>query len=181
MNSEQDPINTGYARALFELARAEEAVGRIEKDLHRLKGILETHPELLGFLKERNIQHEGKRRAIGELFGNRIHPIVTDTLITISNQDRNRRLLKIIDAFETIAEAERQSITGEVISATPLDEATVRRIAEALERRTGKKVQLFQRVDASILGGAIIELGGQIIDGSLRRRLTRIREHMMRT
>lgn len=176
----QDPINTGYARALFELARAEDAVDRVENDLHRLRELLEANPELLGFLKERNIQHEGKRRAISELLENRAHPIVVDTLITISNQDRSRRLPAIIDEFRAITAAERQSITGEVVTAMPLDETTVRRMAKELGRRTGKNVQLFQRVDPSILGGAIIKVGGQIIDGSLRRKLRRIQEHMMR-
>jgi F-type H+-transporting ATPase subunit delta len=175
-----DPINTGYARALFELARAEDAVERVEEDLRRLKEVLETHPELLGFLKEGRIQHEGKRRAIGELFEDRVHPVVVDTLITISNQDRNRRLPAIIEAFEAITTAERKRITGEVVTAIPLGEETVRRMAKELERRTGKNVQLYQRVDPAILGGAIIKVGGQIIDGSLRRKLSEIREQMTR-
>jgi F-type H+-transporting ATPase subunit delta len=180
MNMAGDPINTGYARALFELARAENAVERVEEDVRRLKEILDTHPELLGFLKERRVQHEGKRRAIGELFEDRIHPIVVDMLMTISNQDRNRRLPAILSAFEAITAAERKRITGEVITAIPLDEEVVRRMAKELERRTGKNVQLFQRVDPSILGGAIIKVGGQIIDGSLRRKLGEIREQMTR-
>jgi F-type H+-transporting ATPase subunit delta len=47
-----------------------------------------------------------------------------------------------------------------------------------LSRITGKSVQLFQKVDPSILGGAIIKVGEQIIDGSLRRKLDQLKERL---
>jgi F-type H+-transporting ATPase subunit delta len=43
---------------------------------------------------------------------------------------------------------------------------------------TGKNVQLFQKIDPAILGGAIITVGEQIIDGSLRRKLDQIKDKL---
>ena len=169
-----DPINTGYARALFEMAQAEGVVSRIAEELYRLGELLKANPELLQFLKDPNIKAEGKRQALSELFQGRVHPLVLSTLITLSDQDRGGRVQHIIEEFSAIADAARQQVTGEVTTAIALDGVTLGKLITELNRVTGKSVQLFQKVDPAILGGAIIKVGEQIIDGSLRRKLDQI-------
>jgi F-type H+-transporting ATPase subunit delta len=173
-----DPINLGYARALFEQAQAEGAVSRVEEELFRLRELLKGSPDLLQFLKDPNIKREGKRQALSELFQGRVSALVLNTLITLTDQDRGGRLVHIIEEFSTVASAARQQVTGEVTTAIHLDDATLARLAAELSRITGKKVQLLQKIDPAILGGAIIQVGEQIIDGSLRRRLDQIKEKL---
>lgn len=173
-----DPINTGYARALLELALAENAVGRVEEELFRLRELLKANPALLEFLKNPNVKHEGKRQALAELFQNRVHPLVLNLLIAISDQDRGGRIPQIIEQFSAQAAAARQSVTGEVVTAITMDDATLKRLTAELSRTTGKNVQLFQKVDPSILGGAIIRIGDQVIDGSLRRKLNQLKDQL---
>lgn len=173
-----DPINTGYARALFEMAQAESVTDRVEEELIRLRDLLKASPELLQFLKDPNIQHEGKRKALAELFQGRVHPVVLTMLIALSDQDRVGRLPHIIEEFSALAAAARQKITGEITTAVPLDDGTVQRFAAELSRITGKTVRLIPRVDPGILGGAIIQVGEQIIDGSLRRKLDQIQQRL---
>jgi F-type H+-transporting ATPase subunit delta len=175
-----DPINTGYARALFEMAQAEGATSRVEEELFRLRELLKSNPDLLQFLKDPNVKHEGKRKALGDLFQGRVHPLVLNWLLTLSDQDRGGRVLQVIEEFSAVASAARQLVTGEVVTAVPLDDATLKRIAAELSRITGKNVQLLQKVDPSILGGAIIKVGEQIIDGSLRHKLEQIKERLVR-
>jgi F-type H+-transporting ATPase subunit delta len=173
-----DPINTGYARALFEMAQAEGVVARVEEELFRLRELLKANPELLQFLKDPNVKAEGKRQALGDLFQSRVHPLVLSTLISLSDQDRAGRVLHVIEDFSTIAAAARQTITGEVTVVVTLDDATLGRMATELSRITGKNVKLLQKIDPAILGGAIITVGEQIIDGSLRRKLDQLKERL---
>ena len=173
-----DPINTGYARALFEMAQAEGVVARVEEELFRLRELLKANPELLEFLKDPNVKAEGKRSALGDLFQGRVHPLVLSTLITLSDQDRAGRVLHVIEDFSTVAAAARQTVTGEITTAITLDDATLNRLATELSRITGKNVKLLQKIDPAILGGAIITVGEQIIDGSLRRKLDQIKEKL---
>ena len=147
--------------------------------MFRLREVLKKNPDLLQFLKDPNVKHEGKRKALSELFGGRVHPLVLNTLLTLSDLDRGGRVLQIIEEFSAVASAARQLVTGEVVTAVPLDDATLKRIAAELSRITGKNVQLLQKVDPSILGGAIIKVGDQIIDGSLRNKLAQIKERLV--
>ncbi len=173
-----DPINTGYARALFEMAQAEGVVSRVEEELFHLRELLKANPELLQFLKDPNVKPEGKRQALGDLFQGRVHPLVLSTLISLSDQDRAGRVLHVIEDFSTIAAAARQTITGEVTVVVAVADATLGRMATELSRITGKNVKLLQKIDPAILGGAIITVGEQIIDGSLRRKLDQMRERL---
>jgi F-type H+-transporting ATPase subunit delta len=177
----KDSVNIGYARALFEMAQAENAVSRVEEELFRLRELLKTNPALLEFLKNPNIKREGKRQALTEIFENRAHPLVLNALLTLTDQDRISRILHIIEEFSAIAAESRQKVSGEITTAVPLDDATLRRLAGELSKITGKNVQLFQRVDASILGGAVIKVGEQVIDASLRRKLNEIREKLVKS
>jgi len=173
-----DPINAGYARALFEMARAEGLTEPIQQGLFRFRDLLRREPALLEFLKDPNIQPEGKRKALLELLEGRLHPVLLNWLLTLSEQGRIGRFFPIVEEFDSVAAAARQKITGEITTAFPLDEATLSRLAVELNRLTGKTVQLFPKTDPAILGGAVIQIGDQIIDASLRRRLEQIQQRL---
>ena len=172
------PIHEGYARAMLEMARAEGVVARAEEEFFRLRELLKQTPDLLKFLKDPNIKREGRRHALSELFAGKVHPLVLNGLLAMSDSDRAGEATQMIDAFIKLASEARQHVSGEVTTAIPLDDALKTRLREALARTTGKNVELFQKVDPSILGGAIIKLGDQVIDGSLRTKLNRIREQL---
>ena len=173
-----DPINVGYARALFEMAQAEGVVGRVEEELFRLRELLKGNPELLQFLKDTSVKREGRRQALADLLQGRVHPLVLNVLLTLSDQDRGGRVLAVIEEFDVVASTARQKVSGEVITARPLNAEIEGRLAVELNRVTGKSVQLFQKVDPSILGGVVIKVGEQVIDGSLRRKLYQIRDRL---
>lgn len=175
-----DPINTGYARALLEMAQAEGVADRIEEELFRLRELLKANPALLEFLKDPNVKREGKRQALAELFQGRVHPLTLNVLLILNDQDRASRLLSIIEEFTGVADAAREKVSGEIVTAIALDDATLKRLCTELSRVTGKKVELFQKIDPSILGGAIVKVGEQIIDGSLRRKLNELKERLAR-
>ncbi len=175
----EDSISKGYAKGLFEVAQAENALAQVQEGLLRLRDLLKSNPNLLQFLKDPNVKREGKRKALGELFDGRVHPLILNALLAISDQDRGGHLTHIIEEFGLIAASARQKVAGEVVTAIKLDDATLQKMAVELSRITGKNVELFQRIDTSILGGAIIQVGEQIIDGSLRRRLNLIKEKLV--
>lgn len=173
-----DPITTGYARALLEMAQAEGVVSRIEEELFRLRELIKANPALLEFLKDANIKREGKRQALSELFQGHVQPLLLNLLLTLADQDRAGRVLQVIEEFSTVASASRQTVTGEVTTAMPLDETTLARLAAELTKVTGKNVQLLQKTDPAILGGVVIKVGEQIIDSSLRRKLDQMQSQL---
>jgi F-type H+-transporting ATPase subunit delta len=90
---------------------------------------------------------------------------------------RNGRLVALEDIaeqFENLRAGEEQTINAQVESALPVSEAHQQKIAQALEKRLGRKVTLEVSTDASLIGGAVIRAGDLVIDGSVKARLEKL-------
>jgi F-type H+-transporting ATPase subunit delta len=89
----------------------------------------------------------------------------------------NRRLgclAEIAALFDTFKDAAEGVADVTLTSAAPLDAAQQGRIAAALERRLARRIRLHCATDPALIGGAVLQSGDLVIDGSLRSRLARI-------
>jgi F-type H+-transporting ATPase subunit delta len=94
---------------------------------------------------------------------------------------QNRRLGQlgaIIRAFNLLAAGHRGETTAEVISARPLDDDQVAAIRTNLKSRVGSDVAVDLSVDPAILGGLVVKVGSQMIDGSIRTKLNNLAQAM---
>jgi F-type H+-transporting ATPase subunit delta len=168
----------GYARAMFSVAEAEDALDEVEDELFRFARALENQHELRDALTDPRLPAERKRAVLVELLGERAHPVTLNLLGFVIDQGRARDLGAIVDELAALAAEQRQSAVAEVRTAVPLGAAHRDRLAEALERATGRKVELKVVVDPAVVGGVVAKVGDQVIDGSVRRRLELARERL---
>jgi F-type H+-transporting ATPase subunit delta len=176
-----DPLVKSYAEALFQVARAEETLNRVEEELTRLNKSLDSNAELREFLSNPQIASDGKKSAFSQIFGGKISPITLHWMNMVVDQGRQRRLPMIIEAFLTLAQEAREKITAEVITSIPLSEDLAKRLEQELSKATKKRVFLKPIVDDSILGGVIVKIENKVIDGSVKHRLEEIRNEMIKT
>jgi len=176
-----DPLVKSYAEALFQVARAEEMLDRVEEELTRLSKSLESNAELREFLSTVQISPDGKKSALSQIFGEKISPIALHWINMVVDQGRQRRLPAIIEAFLTLAQEAREKVTAEVITSIPLSEDLAKRLEQELAKITKKRVFLKPMVDDSILGGVIVKIENKVIDGSVRHRLEEIKNEMIKT
>ncbi len=176
-----DPLVRGYAEALFQMARAEESLDRVEEELTRLKRVLESNAEIKEFLSHLQISSEGKKSAVSQIFGDKVSPLTLHWLHLVIDQGRQRKLLGMIETFFTLAQESREKVTAEVITAMPLSEDLLQRLEKELSRASRKRVFLKPMVDESILGGVIVKMENKIIDGSVKHRLEEIKQEMVKT
>jgi F-type H+-transporting ATPase subunit delta len=176
-----DPLVKSYAEALFQVARAEETLDRVEEELTRLSKSLDSNAELREFLSNPQISSDGKKSALSQIFAGKISPITFHWINMVVDQGRQRRLPTIIEAFLTLTEEAREKVTAEVITAIPLSEDLAKRLEQELSKITKKRVFLKPMVDDSILGGVIVKVQNKVIDGSVRHRLEEIKNEMIKT
>jgi F-type H+-transporting ATPase subunit delta len=176
-----DPLVKSYAEALFQVARAEEMLDRVEEELTRLNKSLDTNAELREFLSNPRITSDGKKSTLSEIFGEKISPITLHWINMVVDQGRQRRLPVIIETFLTLAQEAREKVTAEVITSIPLSEDLAKRLEQELSKVTRKRVFLKPMVDDSILGGVIVKIENKVIDGSVKHRLEEIKNEMIKT
>lgn len=101
-------------------------------------------------------------------------------LLAMANEGTLNQLPHVASAFERYAQqVSQEQLEGEVISAVELDEAQRARIGEDLRARYGSGIELRFQVDPSLIGGLIIRVGDQVLDNSLRARLSAIQRNML--
>jgi F-type H+-transporting ATPase subunit delta len=88
------------------------------------------------------------------------------------------RLPAIVQAFEQYSQGER-AISSDVTSAVALSEEQQAKIASDLRQRYGNQLDVRFGVDPSLIGGLVIRIGDQVLDNSLRARLSAIQRNML--
>jgi F-type H+-transporting ATPase subunit delta len=167
-------VARNYAEALFELARRNEGVDLYHEAVETLRRVLESDPRFRLFLDTPRIAPGEKKRILKEAFGHFPAPFVNFLLVTIDKR-RQRILPDIALEYRGIYDEHLNRVHADVQVARPLDDATVELVRSRLSGLLGKDTVLNIEVRPEIVGGIIVRAGDVVMDGSLRRRLDRMR------
>ncbi len=170
-----------YARALAGLASSPMQRDKFAKDLTAFLDLVgnvdEAGTPLLSILAGRRFP-PSQRKKLLEALTRRIaaDPMVTKFLAHVLDKDRLVGLEEITRAYVRMADEAAGRLQATVTSATALGPEAVAKLQQALGQATGKTIVLTTKVDPELLGGVVAELGGYVLDGSVRTALTRMRQ-----
>ena len=168
----------GYARALFEIAHAEGTLDEVEDELFRFARSYESSDQLRNALTDEMVPAEKRQAIVESLLGGKATSTTTQLIGMVVGSGRGRDLPAIIDKLVQRASSAKQLEVAEVRSAVVLTDAQQSRIAEALAKATGKKVNLKVVVDPSVIGGLVATVGDKVIDDTVRTRLDQVKSRL---
>ena len=99
-------------------------------------------------------------------------------LSLIVGAGRTRDLPEIVDAVVKRSSGSRNLEVAEVRSAMPLSDAQEAKLADALARATGKKLNVKVVVDPTVIGGIVATIGDEVIDDTIRTRLDNVKSRL---
>jgi F-type H+-transporting ATPase subunit delta len=166
----------GYAAAIFEVARAEGILERVERELFGLLPVLESNEELRRTLSDASIPPERRQAIVEDLLGAKFLPLTASIVSFVVSTGRARDLPAIIEKLVERSAAERAHAVAEVRSAVPLSDDQRDRLAKVLSDNLGREVEVKVIVDPDVLGGLVARVGDIVIDGSVRHRLEQLKE-----
>ncbi len=168
-----------YARSLFEVAEDKGRLDEVREQLGQFSEALEDNRELQVFFFSPYFSTEekvdGLRRTVSDA-----DELVLNTLAVLIENHRMPAIHRIRRAYDSLWREHNKLLPVQITSAVELDEAVVRRVSEEIGRQTGREVELTTRVDESVLGGLVLQVGNQILDASIRSRLERLRRQVTR-
>jgi F-type H+-transporting ATPase subunit delta len=168
----------GYARGLFEIARAEGTLDEVEDELFRFARSYESSEELRNALTDENIPPSRRQAIVEDLLGGKATPTTTQLISLIVGSGRSRDLPAIIDRLVSRASSAKNLALAEVRSAVTLTDDQETRLAAALANATGHEVNLKVIVDPNVLGGLVATIGDTVIDGSVRTRIEQLKSRL---
>jgi F-type H+-transporting ATPase subunit delta len=164
-----------YAEALFKVAKAEGKLAEVEDELFRFARALEGSDELREALTDPAIPPARRQQIVEDLLGPKATSTTTALVSLVVGTGRARDLPSIIDELVRMSAAENAKAVAEVRSAVDLTPDQRERLADALQKATGKQVEVKVIVDSSVMGGLVTTIGDTVIDGSVRTRLEQLK------
>jgi F-type H+-transporting ATPase subunit delta len=176
-------VSTGvarrYARALLDVALRGDRAEPTLVELQRAVALVRERPELERVLRHPAVAADKKKRIVASVFTEaRASRPVGRLLALLAERGRFECLPAVEAAYLELWNEHRQVATAEVVTAVPLAAAARRDVASALEKVIGLKVEARERVDASLIGGVVVIVGGKTYDGSVRGRLRALRQRL---
>ncbi|MCZ6853123.1 MAG: F0F1 ATP synthase subunit delta [Gammaproteobacteria bacterium] len=168
-----------YANALFDVAKGERDLERWSRMLKNL-GSAAEHPKVKLLLEAPDVANEQKAFRLIEVCGDELNDRARKFVQVLAINKRLSLLGEIGQQFEVLRALEEQNLDVEVVSAYPLSEAEAEHLAGVLRDKYEKEVTLTSRVDPTLLGGAIIRAGDTVIDGSVRGKLEKLGESLLK-
>ena len=160
-----------YARAAYDIASAHAAQNEWAEQL-AFAAEVAAEPQVIALFGDPRLPPQ----ALVSLFVRGDEPEDSEFvrfLGVLADNHRLRELPEIAALFEQMKRDAEHVLKVRVRSAVPLDEDQSGRLVEALKRRFRSDIELEHTVDPGVLGGAMIDVGEIVIDGSLRGRLAK--------
>jgi F-type H+-transporting ATPase subunit delta len=167
-----------YATALYAVANAEGQLSSVGDELFAVARAVEGNDELRNALGDAHLPAERRQQIIEELLGSRASDVTIGLTSMVVAAGRGRELPDIVDALLELSATQEGRQVAEVRSAIDLSEDQRARLAEALKSATGSDVDVRVVVDPSVVGGLVVRVGDQVIDGTVRHRLAQLRESL---
>jgi len=162
-----------FAEAAFAVAQEANQLDAWLEALDQASSVYDNHAAAI-FLTSPVVPAEKKRAVLAELLPG-VSTEVSRFLAILARRDRLELVPEIAQVFRRLLNEYRGIAVAQVTTAVPIDERQKATIANRLGQRVGKTVTVETSVDPSILGGVIAQIGDNVIDGSVRGRLERLR------
>ncbi len=162
-----------YAEALFRAALEANALGAVAESL-ALAAAIEKDETMRSVLLNPKVTAAQKKQIFQAAAGERLDPVMTSALDLLVDRHREVLIGSIAEQFEQLRSEHEKLVRARITSAQPLTEAQRGDIVRALESRYGMKVEAEVDLDPSLLGGARVQIGDQVIHASVRDALAQM-------
>lgn len=164
-----------YAESLFGVAKENGSLDTVRGQLAELADALGENRELEVFFFSPYFSSQEKLDGLNRAISG-ADPHFLNFLELLVEKHRMPAIFRIRQRFEELWKEENRMLEVTVTSAVELDPAVARQVGEEVERQTGRSVELKSRVDESIIGGLVLQVGNMVLDTSIRNNLEKLRQ-----
>jgi F-type H+-transporting ATPase subunit delta len=166
-----DATMTLAIEASLDAAEARRELDDVEDELFRFGRIVAGDRELGRILNDRYAPAEGKAALLDRLLSGRASPVTEQLLRNVLTGPHAGTADLAIEQLSEAASRRRGQSVARVITAVALTPAQEQRLSDVLGRLYGREIGLQVTVDPDVLGGLVVQVGDEVIDGSIAHRL----------
>jgi F-type H+-transporting ATPase subunit delta len=168
-----------YARALFGAAKERGRLDAVQEELDDFRAAVAQVPELRSLLENPQLDPTAKRAALADLLADS-DDLVRNFLLLLAEKGRAAELDEIAAELDALVAREQGRLTVELTTAYELSDDDAQAIVRRIEEASGRSVDATRRVDPALLGGVVLQAGSMRVDASVRGRLSRLQQALVK-
>jgi F-type H+-transporting ATPase subunit delta len=166
-----------YAAGIFQLAQEENAIDTWRAELAELDELLNDDVLVAAF--KNPAVGVSRRMDLAQLLKPELRPETENLLRLLVEHYRTAEIHRIRGEFERLADEASGIVHASVTTAIDLDKEDRQRFEQALAKKLGRQVTVTFGIDPGIVGGAAIQIGDHLVDGTVRTQLARLRQELL--
>lgn len=162
-----------YAKAAFELAHASTSYDQWSEQLAVLSSVA-SHDDIQPLFTSPKFTREEKANAFLKVCEGKVSDQAANLVRALAENDRLALLPTVAELFDQLSDDAQNKIEVTIKTAHAIDGEQQSSLESALKAKLGKDINVTYDVDASLIGGVVIHAGDQVIDGSVKNRITQL-------
>lgn len=167
-----------YSRAMVDLAESQGQADSLLEELREVAALAAKDPQLGTFLSSPTVDTAVRTRVIEKAFRGKASDLLVDSLQVLNNKERLGLLQAVYETYRLAHEAMRNVIDVHVMTAVPLNDAMRAKVRDLVTAIYGKKAELVEKVDESVLGGISLRIGDDKLDSTVMTKLRKLSNAM---
>ena len=169
-----------YAEALFNVSTQSGSEKAVRNSLKMVNSAIKGSPEFRAFLFSKRITEAQKATAVKEALGMECHPIVSEFIGLVTDQNLVQLFSLIEKSYIKIFEQKLNYLTVTAHVSSELSENESKELKESLESTLGKSMDLSVKVDPNLIGGIKLRVGNKFMDASIQNQLENMRQSLLK-
>ena len=168
-----------YGQSLYDLAAEENLTDDILGEMEAVKGIFMENPDYVTLLSEPSVPRNERLQMVDESLGGSLETYHLNFIKILIEKGLLREYSACYKRFRRSYNEAHDIADAQVTTAVALDDGQLTQLKEKLEKISGKRIILNQKVDPDILGGVRVDLEGQLFDGTVKGRLSELQKNIL--
>ena len=172
-------VDMTYGKALFLAAQDVGKTDLIMEEATEIVELFQKEQSFFHFFCSPIISAKEKKLVIEKVFEGRASQELINLLMVLIDKGRGKHLQRIVQRYRLLMNESHGFSTGTIFSCIPLSPEQLASFEEKTGKLLGKNVKLFNKTDATIIGGVKILIEGKIIDASIKKRLYDLKDSIV--
>lgn len=157
-----------YAKSLLLLANEKGLVEKVFGDMEWLQSVCKTNRDFVNLLRSPVVKADTKKKIVAAVIGDRVGQLTSAFITLLISKSRESHLPEIITSFIAQFKEQKNIRTVKLTSAVPLSDAIKKAITEQVKKAGDfQNIELEEKIDESIIGGFVLQVGDKLVDASI--------------
>lgn len=167
-----------YAEALFQVGEETNSTTKLYEELNAVVETLKSNKDFYSVLKSPLVGKGDKKNLLEKVYGTQLSDNLNNFLKIIVDKDRATVIEAVQKSYKNLLNEKNNIIEGIAITAIAMSQEEIKQLEAKLSSKYNKNVTLENKVDESILGGVLVRLGNEEIDGTVKNRLSKMKDQL---